>query len=167
MLKVHAIVVALLMPLLVVGCGPSLESEEDTSPASTESLASDSPADAVEIGEVEGQLFGNCHTNNEDRGRGDLYETGAARNAIALRWVSPFGLNGGNILIYYKKAWAFRGKKDGEPLVFNSNGMESGEVVIRGLDRNDCYKFAAYQTVLGGSGQEVLLGITKAKTTRR
>ena len=91
-------------------------------------------------------------------------ETG--RNWVRLTWQSPYGAgSGGNVKIYYKEAWSFKGKQDGIPVIVPSNGMNSGSVVIPNLDRKTCYKFAAYQHV-GQHPNDVLLGITKEKTNR-
>jgi hypothetical protein len=102
-----------------------------------------------------------CTENN--RGVGDVSGT-ASKNEVLLYWDAP-GYVFQGIHVCYKKNWALVGKCDGGKHAYKNYGgyVSGGDILITGLDKNSCYKFAVYGT---NDGLEELVGEEKIKTSR-
>jgi hypothetical protein len=101
-----------------------------------------------------------CKANS--RGVGDV-SARSGRNSVALFWDSP-GYWFQFMHVCYKKSWALEGKCEGGKDHYETYGspVSQGTIVIHGLDKNSCYKFAVY----GVDAGERLIGIEKIKTTK-
>lgn len=100
-----------------------------------------------------------CTENS--RGVGDVSAT-SGRNGVTLLWEAP-GYLFQSIHVCYKKNWALQGKCDGGRYQTETYGspVSTGTIVISGLDRNSCYKFAVY-----GGPLNHLIGQEKIRTTK-
>jgi hypothetical protein len=86
----------------------------------------------------------------------------SARNEVALDWNAAPG-RFSSVHVCYKKNWSLVGKCGEDERQHNETygyPVSFGRVIIRGLDRNSCYKFAVY----GDNNQ--LIGMKKIRTSK-
>ncbi|MEG4408340.1 hypothetical protein [Microcoleus sp. MON2_D5] len=103
----------------------------------------------------------NC--TESDRGIGWVSGT-STRNSVALQWSTAPNHRYQTIHVCYKKNWSFQGKcgdTDRQQNETYGSPVSSGTIIIRGLDKNTCYKFAVY-----GGDVDKLIGMKKIKTSR-
>jgi hypothetical protein len=103
----------------------------------------------------------NC--TESSRGVGWVAGTSTS-NSVALEWsTAPDSFRFQTIHVCYKKNWSLNGKcgsTDRQANETYGSPVSYGTIIIRGLDKGSCYKFAVY-----GGELNHLIGMKKIRTS--